>query len=66
VSFFKRITKNFVAFIASIMPAKERAIKVEDVATAMMLEFESRAEKREGITYCTSDDMREIIKSSTT
>ena len=66
VNLFKRISKNYIAFIASIIPAKQRAIKVEDVATAMMLEFESRAEKREGITYCTSDDMREIIKSSTT
>ena len=65
VTLFNSITKKFISFIASIMPAKQRAIKVEDVATAMMLEFESRAEKGDGITYCTSDDMREIIKSST-
>ncbi len=60
VSFFKRITKNFVAFIASIMPAKQRAIKVEDVATAMLLEFESRAQEDVRLVYYTSDDMREL------
>lgn len=66
VSFFKRIAKNFIALIASIMPAKQRGIKVEDVASAMMLAFESKSKKREGTVYYTSDDMRKIIKSSTT
>lgn len=61
VTFLKRISKNFIAFIASIMPAKQRAIKVVDVATAMMLEFEARAEKGEELAFYTSDDMREII-----
>ena len=65
VSFFKRISKNLIAFIASIMPAKQRAIKVEDVAIAMLLEFESKVQKGEGIAYYTSDDMREIIQAST-
>lgn len=64
VTLFKRISKNFIAFIASIMPAKQRGIKVEDVATAMQLEFESRAEKEQRLMYYTSDDMREIIISN--
>ena len=50
--------------IASIIPAKQRGIKVKDVASAMLLEFESRTEKEIGINYFTSDDMREIIISN--
>jgi nucleoside-diphosphate-sugar epimerase len=62
MTFFKRIFKNFVAFIARMMPAAQRAIKVEDVATAMMLELESRPQKEEKFSNYSSDDMREIIK----
>lgn len=64
VPFLKRITQNTIAFIASILPAKQRAIKVEDVATAMILAHESKAQKEEGLAYYTSDDMRELIKAS--
>ncbi len=61
VHFFKKITKNFVALIASALPAKQRAIRVEDVATAMMLEFDFVQNKSQKIWYYTSDDMRNII-----
>ncbi len=65
VHFLKKATKNFVAFIASLMPAKQKAIKVEDVALAMMIEYSPRTEADSfKIAYYTSDDMRELIKVS--
>ena len=63
-NFLKKITKNFVALIASILPAKQKAIKVEDVAKAMMLEFELGLQKGDGLTYYTSNNMRGIIKKA--
>lgn len=64
VSFFKKLIQNLVAFVARIMPAKERAIKVEDVAMAMMLEFEFRREDNFGIAYLTSDAMRQLVMNT--
>lgn len=65
VHFLKKGVKNFVAFIASLMPAKQKAIKVEDVAHAMMIEYGSRTKADSSkIVYYTSDDMRELIKFS--
>jgi len=66
-SFVKKALKNTIAFIASLMPAKQKAIKVEDVATAMKLEFDLRlGEKIEKIRYYDSDSMRKLLKNEMT
>jgi hypothetical protein len=50
-----------------MMPAKQKAIKVEDVATAMKLEFNLRlSEKMKRIIYYDSDSMRKLIKNEIT
>ena len=62
-SFLKKVLKNTIAFIASMMPAKQKAIKVEDVATAMKLEFDLRLSGEiENNAYYDSDAMRKLIK----
>lgn len=62
--FFKKIVLNFIAVVASKMPHPQKAITVESVAKAMLLEFETRTIRRTGSAYFTADDMRGIIKSS--
>ena len=62
-TFFSKVTGNVGAFITKLIPANQKAIKVEDVASAMMLEFESRPEEEIGVNYYTSDAMREIINN---
>ncbi len=57
------LTSLIVLMVLSTnVPAQE--LKVEDVAIAMMLEFELELQKVDGLTYYTSNDMRRIIKSS--
>ena len=53
------------ALLAKLTPAKQKAIKVEDVAQAMMIEYDSRIERDPArIAYYSSDDMRELIANT--
>ena len=55
---------NSMALLAKIIPAKQKAIKVEDVAKAMMIEYITRDdEKNANIEYYSSDDMRGLIEN---
>ena len=62
----QKLLKNSIAFVARLMPAKQRAIKVEDVALAMLIEYNSTAEgELARIAYYSSDDMRLLIEKET-
>ena len=64
-SFFKKLLSNLGALLAKLTPAKQKAIKVEDVAQAMMIEYDSRMEGDPArIAYYSSDDMRELIANT--
>lgn len=61
----KFFINNTIAFIARILPAKHKAINVQDVANAMKIEFELRLNgKINKTTFYHSDDMRELIQQS--
>lgn len=61
---FKQILKNSIAFIAKIMPAKQKAILVEDVAKAMKNEYEKSLSKdADKIVYIHADDMRNLVNN---
>ena len=60
--FLKKILKNTIALIARIILAKQKAINVEDIATAMKIEFELRLDgKIKKTAFYHSDAMRELI-----
>ncbi len=57
-SYMKQVGKNLLAFIARIIPAKQKAIWVEEVAEAMKMEFEQRMAKQgEKVAFYQSDVM---------
>ena len=64
---WKKRLKNFIALIASIMPAKQKAILVEDVALAMKNEYErGPLEIDERVKYYHADDMRALVATELT
>lgn len=59
---FQRIKKNVIAWIASIMPAKQEAIEVETLAKAIYSEYEKRLSGLVvGHQIYLADDVRELI-----
>lgn len=60
--YMKRVLKNLIAYVSRLLPAKQKAILVEDVAEAMKKEFEKRVMKQgEKVTFYQSDDMRDLL-----
>jgi len=58
----KRLLKNFISWIASIMPAKQKAIKVETLARAMNLEYKKRLNgDSTGNKVYLADDIRNLL-----
>lgn len=63
-SFFKKILMNSMALLAKVIPANQKAIKAEDAAKAMMIEYITRDDdKTANIEYYSSDDMRVLIEN---
>jgi len=59
---WKKNLKNSIAFIAKILPAKQKAILVEDVAEAMKNEYEkSCIEEGDKVKYYHADNMRKLV-----
>ena len=57
-----KIIKNTIALIARLLPAKQKAMNVEDVASAMKIEFEMRLNgKIEKTAFYKPNEMFELI-----
>ena len=57
--------KNIVALLAKILPAKQKAILVENVAEAMKNEYEAGlAGHYKKVNYYHADQMRELVSET--
>lgn len=59
-----KFRKTILASLSRMLPAKQRAINVNEVAKAMVVEYELRSKKNLiGVEYYSSDDMRSLIEN---
>jgi len=64
-SWLKRWIKSTIAFITKVLPAKQKAMNVEDVANAMKIEFEMRLNgKIEKTAFYKPNDMFALIQEN--
>jgi hypothetical protein len=61
-NWIKKLIQNTIALIVQLLPAKQKAMKVEDVANAMKIEFEMRINgKIEKTAFYKPNEMLELI-----
>jgi uncharacterized protein YbjT (DUF2867 family) len=64
-SWLKKLIKNSIALTARIIPANQNAMNVEDVASAMKIEFEMRLnDKIEKTAFYKPNEMFELIQEN--